>query len=478
MDSRPASQSFRDPDGSVVVTGDRVLRGVRAKAASNLWKALASDAVRRLVTQGAFIESRLLDGPALAEARTMLGSGKREDLGDMVVLEHPRVGFPSFPYEWCPEMLHAAGRLTLDIASGLHKSGLGLKDATPYNVLFRGPQPVFIDAASLEARETGDPTWLPYAQFVRTFLLPLLVSKHCRMSLRQVFLAHRDGLEPEAVYALLGIGRRLRPPFLFTVSVPTWLAGRAGGQPTIYKRRSEAPDKAAFILASTIGHLRRQLERAAPVSVSSTWSDYMETKSYREDGFDTKERFVKAALDAGKASVVLDIGCNTGHFSEIAARHGAEVVALDSDPVCVGKTFQRAVATSLPILPLVADISRPSPAMGWRTSEQSSLVDRLAGRFDLVLMLAVLHHLLVTERIPLREILRLAADLTKDLLVLEYVGPSDDMFKKLVRGRDDLYSHVNVGWFETACREFFEIVDVKSLEPLDRRLYLLRRRLR
>jgi len=478
MHTGPVSQSFRDPDGSVVVTGDRVLRVVNASAASNLGKALASDAVRHLVTEGAFIESRLLEGPDLAEARTILGSGKRAGPAEQVVFEHPRVGFPSFPYEWCPEMLHAAGTLTLDIASGLHKAGLGLKDATPYNVLFRGPRPVFIDAASLEARAGGDPTWLPYAQFVRTFLLPLLVSKHCRMSLRQVFLAHRDGLEPESVYAILGIGRRLRPPFLFTVSVPTWLAGRAGTQPTIYTRRSEAPDKAAFILASTIGHLRRQLERAAPVSASSIWSDYMETKSYREDGFDAKERFVRAALDAGKSSVVLDIGCNTGHFSEIAARHGAEVVALDSDPVCVGKTFQRAVTTSLPILPLVADISRPSPAMGWRSSEQSSLIDRLTGRFDLVLMLAVLHHLLVTERIPLREILRLAADLTKDLLVLEYVGPSDDMFKRLVRGRDDLYSHVSVEWFETSCREFFEIVEVKSLDPLDRRLYLLQRKVR
>jgi len=223
-------------------------------------------------------------------------------------------------------------------------------------------------------------------------------------------------------------------------------------------------------------HLERQLDRAAPVSVASTWSDYMETKSYREDGFDAKERFVRAALERNRASAVLDIGCNTGHFSGLAATHGTQVVAVDSDSVCVGRTYERAVANSLSILPLVADISRPSPAMGWRNQEQASLISRLSGRFDLVLMLAVLHHLLVTERVPLSDVLKLAAELTTDLLVLEYVGPADAMFKRLLRGRDELYSHVTVAWFEAVCREHFEIVESKSLEPLDRRLYLLRKK--
>jgi SAM-dependent methyltransferase len=173
---------------------------------------------------------------------------------------------------------------------------------------------------------------------------------------------------------------------------------------------------------------------------------------------------------------VLDIGCNTGHFSELAAKTGANVVALDSDPVCVGQTYRRAVTNSLSVLPLVANIARPSPALGWRNGEQASLLERLSGRFDLVLMLAVLHHLLVTERIPLPEILRLADDLTTDLLVLEYVGPSDPMFRKLVRGRGALYAHVTPEWFEAACTEHFEIVESQKLAEADRRLYLLKKR--
>lgn len=466
--------SFRDPDGSVFLTSGRILRNVYAKAAPALRSAIESPGVRALVAEGRIIESRVLPEHERSEVRAALeleGDGPAGSL----LLEHPRVSFPSFPYEWCPEMLHAAGKLTLDIAAALHKSGLGLKDATPYNVLFRGPKPIFIDAASLERRDPADPTWVPYAQFVRMFVLPLLLNKHCKIPLAQVFLANRDGVEPQSAYGILGMGRRLMPAFFFTVTVPTWLAPRAGRSPDIYSRRLEAPDKAAFVLASTLRQLGRQLGSARPDATTSDWSGYMDTKTYRSDDFRAKEQFVLAALDRSAAKSVLDVGCNTGHFSAVAAERGARVVALDSDQVCVGQTYRRAVSASLDILPLVGDIARPSPAVGWRNEEQASLLDRLAGQFDLVLMLAVLHHLLVTERIPLVEILGLAAELTKDLIVLEYVGPSDPMFQRLVRGRSDLYSHVTIEWFETACRERFAVIDSRPLETLDRRLYLLKK---
>src|SRR5690349_129632 len=90
-----------------------------------------------------------------------------------MILEHERIPFPSYPYEWAAPMLHAAGRLTLDLAASLAKEGMGLKDATPYNILFRGPQPVFVDLLSIERRDPRDAIWLPYAQFVRMFLSPL-----------------------------------------------------------------------------------------------------------------------------------------------------------------------------------------------------------------------------------------------------------------------------------------------------------------
>jgi hypothetical protein len=140
------------------------------------------------------------------------------------ILEHERIPFPSFPYEWAPEMLHAAAMLTLELALDLLPEALGLKDATPYNVLFRGPQPVFIDILSFERRDPADPTWLPYAQFIRTFLLPLLANRYFGFALDQLLFTRRDGLEPEEVYRWLGPLERVRPPFLSLVSMPLWLS--------------------------------------------------------------------------------------------------------------------------------------------------------------------------------------------------------------------------------------------------------------
>ena len=472
--------SFRDPAGCVVLMDDRVLRVVTTKASAELTAALESPSVRRMTDEGHIIASHVLMGAEHERAwAELVATGLPGETEPGLIIEHPRLPFASFPYEWCSEMLHAAGLLTLNLAEELLTDGLGLKDATPYNVLFGGTTPVFVDAASLERRDPHDATWLPYAQFVRSFILPLLVHRECGWTLRDVFLSRRDGLEPEAVYGMLGRARRLSPRFLFSVSIPTWLSRRSAPAQNLYQRRLESsPEKAAFILRATLGHLRRQLESVAPRIGRSAWSSYMETKTYDDADFAAKEVFVRRALEEVPRASVLDVGCNTGHFSLLAGSGGATVVSLDIDPVCVSRLYARAAAGSQPVLPLVADLARPSPALGWRNGEQPALIDRLAGRFDLVLMLALVHHLLVTERVPLPRIVELAADLTRDRVVLEYVGPEDPMFRALSRGRDALYAHVNVQWFEEGCRRHFDVLRSETLPGTGRRLYLLRKRTR
>src|ERR1019366_3194276 len=130
----------------------------------------------------------------------------------------------------------------------------------------------------------------------------------------------------------------------------------------------------------------------------------------------------------------------TGHFSMMAARSGASVVALDYDPAVVGSVWRRASAEKLDILPLVVNLTRPTPAVGWRNGEWPSFLERAKGGFDAVFLLAVIHHMLVTERVPLAEIVDLAAELTTGYVVVEFVSPGDSMFRVLVRGRDELYS--------------------------------------
>jgi SAM-dependent methyltransferase len=376
-------------------------------------------------------------------------------------------------------MLHAAGALTLDFAEQLLADGLGLKDASPYNVLFRGPRPVFVDLLSFEPRDADDPTWLPFAQFVRTFLLPLLVNKHFGFSLGDLLTTHRDGLEPEEVLRLLSPVQKLLPPFLTLVSIPAWLSAKEGTEnPKIYqKRKLSDPAKAKFILGRVLGSIRRKLAATAPrAGRTSAWSDYMDKNDYSQDYFPLKQAFVSVVMRDERPERVLDVGCNTGHFSAIAARAGASVVAIDYDAVVVGEVWRQADAENLDVLPLVVNLARPTAGIGWRNTECASFLDRARGQFDAVLMLGVIHHLLVSERIPLPEIISLAAELTTNALVIEFVAPDDPMFRRITRGHDHLYTYLTKEFFEETYGKYFDLVRCERLDQTSRWLYLMKKK--
>jgi SAM-dependent methyltransferase len=477
----PGIASLRDPDGRVVRCDGRVLRLVNASSWPALESFLGSGTARSLVGAGKLIGSTVLDLPdreALLQRPELRSATKDFELG--ALLEHERVPFVSFPYEWPPEMLHAAGALTLDLAALLLDQGLGLKDATPHNVLFRGAAPVFVDLPSVERRVPGDPTWRPYAQFIRTFLLPLLVHRRFGLSPAELLLLRRDGIEPVDVYRLCGPLRRLLPPFLSLVTVPVWLGARQNpDDATVYAQRvwkNEA--RARFVLGRLLRGLRRRLDALAPaVSRRSSWSDYMAQgqNNYTERSRQAKEDFVNAALGEVRPRTVLDVGCNEGHFSLLAARRGARVVALDLDPVVVGALWRRAHAEGLDILPLVVNLSRPTPAMGWRNREGAAFLDRARAQFHCVFMLAVIHHMIVTEGLPLDDTLALAAELTTEAAIIEFVAPDDSMFRRLTRGRGALYTWLTRERFETACAAHFRIVRSEQPAGSRRRLYLLRK---
>ena len=474
------STSLRDPDGQVCLVAGRVIRVVKPKGLSDLHTFLESPSYAEFLERQKLVNTRFLDAGATAkvleyeEVRRVY-----EQTPGAAILEHERVLFLSFPYEWPAEMLHAAAVLTIEMAQQLLKDGLGMKDASPYNVLFKGPKPVFVDLLSFEPRLAHDPTWLPFAQFVRTFLLPLLVNKHFGISLAQILTTHRDGLEPEEVYSLCGPLQKLSPGFLSLVSIPVWLAASKGAADTkIYvRRRLNDPAKAQFILKRVLESARRKLARIAPrANRTSTWSNYMNQNRYSEDYFPLKQHFVGQVMCEQQPTRVLDIGCNTGHFSAIAARSGASVVALDYDAVVVGEVWRQAREEDLDILPLVVNIARPTPSIGWRNAECASFLDRARGQFEAVLMLGVIHHLMVSERIPLGEIMSLAAELTTDLLVIEFVAPDDPMFRRIARGRDQLFTGLTKESFEGSAAQYFDVVRCERLDQTSRWLYLMRKK--
>lgn len=465
--------SFRDPAGTVFRMDGRILRVVRPMAEAALREFLSSRTCSTLLDSRRLTRMRDLSRD---EAQLLaLPPGAAEHW----VLEHEAVAFPSYPSEWPPEMLHAAAVLHLDIAETALKEGFGLKDASPFNCMFNAAQPIFLDWLSFERRDPRDPTWLAYAQFVRTFVLPLLLHAASGVPPAQWFINSREGIEVRETYRMLPALQRLKPVAFKHATLPAWLEGKAERQSeTLYRpQRSSSEERAKFVLGAAFRGLRRALRAVEPAQRDSRWSDY-ETScvSYEPAQSEAKETLVRQTLTAIPPGDVLDIGCNTGNYSAIAAAAGHSVVAIDSDAAAVGRLWKRASRENLNILPLAVSLSNPTPATGWRNGETLSFLSRAEQRFDCVLFLGVMHHLLVTDRIPLDEIVDMLATLTRSHAIVEFVAPADPMFVKVARGRDRLHQGLSLAGFEDAARTHFEIVSIARIPGMERWLAHLKKR--
>ena len=431
--------TFRDPAGFLEIKQNRVLRTVRKEFAADALAFLESPIART------WVDSQRLVSTEILEANT----------GEDAHLAHRRIFFPSYPWEWTPGQLSAAAELTLDFCEDLVDSGWVLKDATPLNVLFEGPFPQFVDVLSIERLDPENPLWIASGQFVRTFLLPLAAHKYLGWPL-SASLTRRDGYEPADLYPKLGQIERLRPPLLSLITLPVLLEGRFKTAQARAIRRS--PPIAKAVLKRTLLSLRRSLRRLSPPPLQSRWSRYTETAShYSQEDLERKAAFVRDSLLFSRATDVLDIGANTGVFSRLAASTGARVVSWDADVAATERAWNQARTDGANVVPLVANFARPTPAMGWNNSETFSLIDRARGRFDFVFMLAVLHHVLVSDQIPLNRVASLVRELTSRWLLIEWVSPSDQMFRKLSCGRDALYAHLNHHAFLSAFNPYFRM---------------------
>lgn len=376
-----------------------------------------------------------------------------------LLLRHPRVSFQSYPWEWPSRLWLAAAELTLGLCSDLLREGWILQDATPLNVLFRGMKPVFVDVLSIRRVEPHLPIWYAYGQFVRTFQLPMLACQMLGWPL-QASLLRRDGYEPEEIYAALPWHARLRQPALSAVTLPLLLARQAGIRAANLAQRSfKDPEIAKQVILKTLARLLSRVRKVTPSYHASTWSDYSETAThYSVEDHTRKRDFVARALSESSHSRVLDVGCNTGVYSVIAADAGAEVVAIDTDPQTVDRLCANLEGSGKNILPLCVDLSHPTPSAGWENRESASFLDRCYGHFDMVMMLAVLHHLLLRSQVPLDRIAILCKNMTTRDLIIEWVPPADVKFQELLRGRDTLYAHITEAAFRASFAEYFTAI--------------------
>jgi SAM-dependent methyltransferase len=454
----PTNGTFRDPQGRLYLEGDRVFREIYLDHVEPVMAWIQSPIARDWMQQGRMVSTTVVPGVS----------------GQARLLEHERFFFPSYPWEWSPGQWRAAAALTLDLCEEALAHGFILKDATPLNVLFRGPQPVFVDVLSFESREPRSPLWLAYAQYVRTFLLPLAAYIHLGWPLGWT-QQRRDGYESADLVPWLPAIKRWRNPLRSLVTVPMMLekGSSQNGAPRRSYQRETSEEVSDHLVRRTVRKTRRLLDMLIPEAHASRWGSYTDTAThYKQADRGAKEEFVRLSLERIRAARVLDVGANTGAYSRIAADAGADVVAWDTDVQATDKHWQTARSAGLSVLPLVADFARPTPALGWRNSEQQSLLSRAEKRFDCVLLLGVLHHLLLADQIPLASIVDQLALISRRWAILEWIPKEDDQFAGLCRGRDSLYAHLTENYFTEAVASRFAIRDQVRL-PNGRSLWLV-----
>ena len=373
-------------------------------------------------------------------------------------------------------MLADAGRLTLRLQGELLKLGLALKDATAYNIQFVRGKPVFIDLTSIEKPARLD-LWFALGQFNRMFLYPLLLAKHAGWDLRSYFLPSLDGRSTLQVGQAFSFLKRWSPALIMDVGLPFALEKKvkAGKVSAPQAPASGVPTGNPAIQEMTLRRLDRKITAlAAAIAPATVWGDYTQTCSYDDAAEASKKSLVRDFLKQVRPATVLDIGCNTGDYSRIAAECGAGVLATDFDVGAVEQMYGRLRQEPAAITPLVVDIANPSPGIGYLNAERPAFLNRI--RPDCVLALAVIHHLLVGANLPLAAIRDLFAALAQKHLVLEFVPTDDVMFRKLIEFRVNLYADITLARCLEVFGEKFTLLRREPVQNSPRTLLLLEKR--
>lgn len=447
--------SYRDRNGTVFYREGRVFRRLNAKAQEN-WARLR----RAPFFETCRADGRIIDTWEAGPAESGVGGG---------VLEHARVPFISYPYEWSFGMLKDAALLQLDLLREALAADMILKDSSSYNVQWQGVHPVFIDIPSFEPLMRGEP-WVGYRQFCELFLYPLMLQAYKGVDFRPWLRGRVDGIPAEDMRGMVSGRDLLRPGVLLHVVAQNALQKRySGSGQNVRSALAEAGfDKA--MIERNVDKLRRLVSMLAPRRVRTEWSDYDRTHSYDEAEFSRKIEFVRKAAASRRWRLAWDLGCNTGTFSQIAAEHADYVVAMDGDWMAIEHLYQREKAGrgSKSILPLVINLADASPNQGWRGLERKGLAER--GSPEFTLCLALIHHVVISANIPLADFIGWLAGLGTSL-VIEFVGRDDEMVQTLLANREDQYDDYHPEVFRELLAAHFDIKDEQDLKGGKRRIY-------
>jgi len=368
-----------------------------------------------------------------------------------LVLHHYRIPTVSYCMEWSSEMLRDAALLLCDLSRALYAKGLTLKDAHPWNVLFDMGKPIYVDWGSIIPLKQGQ-MW-PYREFQSWFILPLYLMGAGKSHLaRALMLDVRHPMSFKDVFCLL-----LRPGL-----VRRWLSYCLIYKPQLMKHTEITP--------RFFDSLRRLIEEIPTASETTAWSNYYGLdRRYSFDapeGWPDKVRNVVHCIRSLRPKTMLDLGCNRGWMSKLAAHHGIHVIAADLDEISINILYQFVKAENLSIIPLVLDFCALTPPHGLFQSYASAST-RL--RSEMVLALALTHHLVFKQNLTFDIIANQLSCLTQKWLLVEFVPPDDVYVNEWM---SDQYNWYHLEGFHRSLSNQFKKIKILDSTPSPRVLLL------
>lgn len=452
--------SFRDPSGFLFELDNVLYRQVNNSFRDDYDLLIQSGLYKLLSQKGYLVEHE--------EADVGLAQGE----GAYKVIRPKKIDFISYPYEWCFSQYRDAALLTLEIQRLAVEHGMILKDASAYNIQFNHGQPVLIDTLSFEKYVQGQP-WVAYRQFCQHFLAPLALMAKKDFRLSKLLLGYIDGIPLDLASTLLPASTWLNPGLAFHLRIHAKTQRAYSDSSEINKLSSRKPRPVSKNgLLGIISGLDKAVRKLKSREAGTEWGEYYKDTNYSEEAFDDKKSTVKYFLEAVKPARVWDLGSNTGVFSRLASAHAIKTVSFDIDPAAIEYNYRMVRENNENnLLPLIFDLTNPSPGIGWENRERNSLIQR--GPVDCIMALALIHHLVISNNVPFERIASFFSRLCL-FLIIEFVPKNDSQVKRLLASRKDIFGDYKQESFEKSFSCFFDIIEAKGVKDSKRTLYLMK----
>lgn len=447
--------SFRDPSGFIFEKDKILYRQVNQVFKEHFDHFISSGLYEKLVKKHLLIPHELIN-------ENLTGTSEWHS-----TLKPERIEFISYPWEWSFDMLKDAALLTLRLAKEAVSSGMVLKDATAYNIQWHNGKLLFIDTLSFEKYNPEEP-WIAYRQFCENFLAPLLLMYYSKNSLQPILLAYPEGIPLNIAKSLLPVRSKFSLHIYLHIHFHASLAA---------KKKSKDVKKQTFSkqkFLNQISSLEIIINKLkSPVKLTA-WSSYYAEASQRNDYLEQKKKIISGWIDTlPDIEKAADLGANDGEFSMLLSSRNIDTVAADFDPYCINKLYYKLKKSGEKnIHPLIIDLSNPSPSIGVNNKERTSFISRL--RPDLVLALALIHHLAIGKNIPMKMIADFFQNISP-LLLIEFVPKEDEKVRLMLANKKNIYTGYTVEIFEKDFGRYFSFLKKETIPGSGRFLYLMKR---